>query len=114
MDCRKNFMKLLTVFLFLYLTTNTLLANKYDCIIASKKYESIYIMGGGSKNFFIHKELSKITQKNVKSINIKGLKDLYIESQAFAYLAARSITNLPISYPKTTGVKKPASGGKNF
>ena len=35
-------MKLLTVFLFLYLTTNTLLANKYDCIIASKKYESIY------------------------------------------------------------------------
>ena len=80
----------------------------------NKKYESIYIMGGGSKNFFIHKELSKITQKDVKSINIKGLKDLYIESQAFAYLAARSITGLPISYPKTTGVKKPASGGKNF
>jgi anhydro-N-acetylmuramic acid kinase len=80
----------------------------------NKKYESIYIMGGGSKNLFIQKELSKITQKDVKSINIKGLKDIYIESQAFAYLAARSITNLPISYPKTTGVKKPASGGKNF
>ena len=42
MDCKKNFMKLLTIFLFLYLTTNTLLANKYDCIIASKKYENIY------------------------------------------------------------------------
>ena len=80
----------------------------------NKNYESIYIMGGGSKNLFIQKELSKITQKDVKSINTKGLKDLYIESQAFAYLAVRSITNLPISFPKTTGVKKPIIGGKKF
>ncbi|MFL2891049.1 MAG: anhydro-N-acetylmuramic acid kinase [Candidatus Pelagibacterales bacterium] len=80
----------------------------------NKKYESIYIMGGGSKNLFIQKELSKIIQKDVKSINTKGIKDLYIESQAFAYLAVRSISNLPISYPKTTGVKKPIAGGKNF
>ena len=35
MDCKKNLMKLLIVFLSLYLTTNTLLANKYDCIIVS-------------------------------------------------------------------------------
>ena len=71
-------------------------------------------MGGGSKNLFIRQELSKIIQKDVKSINAQGLKDLYIESQAFAYLAVRSITDLPLSYPKTTGVKKPATGGKNF
>ncbi len=42
MDCKKIFMKLLTRFLFIYLITSNLLANKYDCIIASKKYESIY------------------------------------------------------------------------
>jgi anhydro-N-acetylmuramic acid kinase len=60
----------------------------------NKKYESIYIMGGGSKNLFILQELSKTIQKDVKSINTKGLKDIYIESQAFAYLAVRSILDL--------------------
>ncbi len=35
-------MRLSTVFLFFYLITVNLLANKYDCIIASKKYERIY------------------------------------------------------------------------
>ena len=42
MDCKNNLMKLLKVFLFFYLITSALLANKYDCIIASKKYEGIY------------------------------------------------------------------------
>ena len=41
----------------------------------------------------------------------------FIESQAFAYLAIRSYLGLPISFPHTTGNKKPCSGGiviKNF
>ena len=36
----------------------------------------------------------------------------FIESQAFAYLGIRSIKNLPISFPSTTGVKYAVSGGK--
>ena len=35
-------MNLLKIFLFFYVITSPLLANKYDCIIASKKYENIY------------------------------------------------------------------------
>ena len=42
MDCRKNLMKTLTLVLLFYLFIGPLLANKYDCIIASKKYEGIY------------------------------------------------------------------------
>ena len=41
----------------------------------------------------------------------------FIESQAFAFLAIRSFLKLPISFPSTTGCKKPTSGGemiKNF
>ena len=41
----------------------------------------------------------------------------FIESQAFAYLAIRSFLKKTISFPKTTNVKKPCSGGaliKNF
>ena len=35
----------------------------------------------------------------------------FVESQAFAYLAIRSYLKLPISFPKTTGVDKPCTGG---
>ena len=35
-------MKVLTLFSFFYLFAEVLLANKYDCIIAAKKYEEIY------------------------------------------------------------------------
>ena len=35
-------MKALTLFFIFYLFTEALLANKYDCIIATKKYEEIY------------------------------------------------------------------------
>ena len=35
-------MKALTLFALLYLLVGTLSANKYSCIIATKKYEEIY------------------------------------------------------------------------
>jgi anhydro-N-acetylmuramic acid kinase len=34
-----------------------------------------------------------------------------LEAQAFAFLAVRSLYGLPISYPQTTGVKRPTAGG---
>ena len=40
-----------------------------------------------------------------------GIDGEFIESQAFAYLAIRSYLKLPISFPETTGVKKPCTGG---
>ena len=36
----------------------------------------------------------------------------FVESQAFAYLAVRSLMNLPISFPGTTGCEHPTTGGK--
>ena len=38
---------------------------------------------------------------------------ILLESQAFAYLAIRSFLKLPISFPNTTGCKKPVTGGNN-
>ena len=35
----------------------------------------------------------------------------FIESQAFAFLAIRSLENVPISFPSTTRCKKPLTGG---
>jgi anhydro-N-acetylmuramic acid kinase len=34
-----------------------------------------------------------------------------MEAQAFAYLAVRRLKNLPITFPTTTGVAAPLSGG---
>ena len=50
----------------------------------------------------------------IEDLNLDGD---FIESQAFAYLAIRSILNLPISFPETTGCSIPTIGGvivKNF
>ena len=38
----------------------------------------------------------------------------YIESELIAYLSARSIYKLPITFPSTTGVLRPLSGGKLY
>lgn len=35
----------------------------------------------------------------------------FIEAQAFAYLAVRSLSGLPLTYPGTTGVAAPQTGG---
>ena len=48
----------------------------------------------------------------IKSIDDYGVDGDYVESQAFAFLAIRSIKKLPISFPDTTGCEKPISGGE--
>ena len=35
-----------------------------------------------------------------------------IEAQAFAFMAVRSLKGLPLSFPGTTGVKSPMTGGR--
>ena len=87
--------------------------------ILSKKIleDNIYVCGGGRKNKFLIKRLEHKIYKTIKNIDSLGIDGNYIESQAFAYLAIRSFLKLPISFPDTTGCKKPCSGGiivKNF
>lgn len=36
----------------------------------------------------------------------------HFEAEAFAYLAVRSVKRLPLTYPGTTGVKAPVTGGR--
>ena len=48
---------------------------------------------------------------NLKLIDDYNINGDFIESQAFAFLAVRSMLNLPISFPSTTGCKEPSTGG---
>ena len=72
--------------------------------------EKIILCGGGRKNNFLVKKL-KGENANIKLIDEYKVDGDFVESQAFAYLAIRSYLKLPISFPETTGVKKPCTGG---
>jgi anhydro-N-acetylmuramic acid kinase len=54
------------------------------------------------------KKLSNIKVINIDNYKINGD---FIESQAFAYLAIRSFLKKPISFPGTTGINNPITGG---
>jgi len=74
--------------------------------------KEIFICGGGRKNIAIIDEMKKnldgIAIKNVEEIGLNGDA---IEAEAFAFLGIRSLLNLPISFPNTTGVFKASCGG---
>tara|TARA_Y100000741_G_scaffold107529_1_gene80552 strand:- start:438 stop:1586 length:1149 start_codon:yes stop_codon:yes gene_type:complete len=80
--------------------------------------QEIIICGGGRKNKYLMELLNlNLDCKNVSKIDEYNINGDFIESQAFAFLAIRSFLNLPISFPETTGCKKPCTGGvivKNF
>ena len=48
----------------------------------------------------------------MQPIDEYGVDGDFIESQAFAFLAIRSLLKLPISFPETTGCKKSCTGGE--
>ena len=72
---------------------------------------NIYVSGGGRKNKFLIKKIEKKNNKKINMIDNLDLNGDFIESQAFAFLGIRSLLNLPISFPETTGCKEPSSGG---
>ncbi len=85
--------------------------------ICTGEDEDIIISGGGRKNRFLVKNIQKKINSPVKLIDDLGVDGDFVESQAFAYLAIRSYLKLPISFPETTGVGEPCTGGtivKNF
>ena len=82
--------------------------------ISQFKVDKVVISGGGIKNRHIFNILKKTLKSKLCIIDDFKLDKDFIESQAFAYLAIRRLKNLTISYPGTTGVSHPISGGKIF
>ena len=57
-------------------------------------------------------ELRRRLGGEVLSAEDAGWRGDFIEAEAFAYLAARSVKGLPLSLPSTTGVPHPMPGGR--
>ena len=67
--------------------------------------------GGGRRNPNLMRRLAERLQVSVEPVEAIGFDGDSIEAQCFAYLALRSRRGLPLSFPTTTGVPKPMSGG---
>ena len=80
----------------------------------NKKNIKVILCGGGRKNLNLIRQIKLNSNKNLFFLNSEkfDLNGDFIESQAFGYLAIRSILSLPISFPSTTGCSSPCSGGE--
>jgi anhydro-N-acetylmuramic acid kinase len=69
------------------------------------------ICGGGRHNPVIMAALEERLDAPVRGVDKVGWNGDALEAQAFAYLALRSLEGLPLSFPTTTGVPRPMTGG---
>lgn len=73
--------------------------------------DRLIVCGGGRHNPAIMAALREALGCTVLSSEHMGWEGDALEAQAFAYMAVRSVLGLPISFPQTTGVPSPISGG---
>lgn len=72
----------------------------------------VYVVaGGGAHNRTLMAALNKLLPGKVMRAADLGWASDSVEAQAFAYLAARTLKGLPLSFPGTTGVPEPTGGG---
>lgn len=76
-----------------------------------KKPAMLIVAGGGARNATLLAMLRERAAVPVKTANEIGWSGDALEAQAFAFLAIRTLKDLPITFPTTTGVPKPLTGG---
>ena len=69
------------------------------------------ISGGGRRNRTIMTMLAGLVQHAVVPAEAAGFDGDALEAEAWAYMAVRCLKGLPITFPGTTGVAKPMTGG---
>jgi anhydro-N-acetylmuramic acid kinase len=70
------------------------------------------VCGGGAHNVTMMRFLAEwLAPAQVVTGDSVGWNSDALEAQAFAYLAARHLRGLPLTFPTTTGVKAPMQGG---
>lgn len=95
------------------------------CLIDSLRFieaipQYFILAGGGWHNPAILSAFTLLMQQQLKQeVKIVTAKQIgwqqdALEAEAFAYLAKRSVMQLPLSFPGTTAAPRPLSGGKLF
>ncbi len=69
------------------------------------------ISGGGRRNKTLMAMIAGLVEAAVAPAEAVGMDGDAVEAEAWAYLAVRSLEGLPITFPGTTGVPRPLTGG---
>ena len=67
--------------------------------------------GGGARNPVMLAMISDAVGMKIDAASAIGADGDFVEAQAFAYLAVRALKDWPVTFPGTTGVAKPLTGG---
>lgn len=77
-----------------------------------EKPSQYIVTGGGAYNPSMVKYLRQHLSAPVKTADEIGWNTMCLDAESFAFLAVRCLFGLPLTYPTTTGVEFPLSGGK--
>ncbi|HBF32262.1 anhydro-N-acetylmuramic acid kinase [Rhizobium sp.] len=72
----------------------------------------LIVSGGGRHNPMLMEMLASRTKVDVLPAETFGWRGDAVEAECFAFLAVRVLRGLPISFPTTTGVSHPITGGR--
>ena len=72
----------------------------------------LIVSGGGRHNPTLMKSIAERANVAVGNADGYGWRGDAVEAECFAYLAARRIVGLPISFPDTTGAPRPMNGAR--
>ena len=75
--------------------------------------ETVILAGGGRHNRHLVSQIkAALAPAKVLLAEDLNWRGGALEAEGFAYMAVRSLKGLPISFPGTTGVKAPLTGGR--
>jgi anhydro-N-acetylmuramic acid kinase len=70
------------------------------------------VAGGGTRNPTLMRMLAqRLAPVGIETVGAVGWSADALEAQAFAFLAVRALKGLPLTFPTTTGVPRPLTGG---
>ena len=70
------------------------------------------VCGGGRRNPIMMEMIRAGVGAPVEPVEAVGWRGDFLEAEAFAYLAVRSLRGLPLTLPTTTGAPRPLTGGR--
>ncbi len=77
-----------------------------------RRPDRLFVSGGGRHNSALMRQISERASVAVLDADDLGWRGDAVEAECFAFLAARRMAGLPISFPDTTGVPTPMTGGR--
>lgn len=93
------------------LTAFTAVSIARGLALCPRRPKRLLICGGGRRNPTLMAFITRYAGVGSENVDRLGWRGDAVEAQAFAYLAVRSARGLPITFPGTTGVGAPKTGG---